>query len=251
MSALVILVTAVIVATLVSAANVIVFVLSSLMRPRGLWTGTALLVSGIAIAGTATAALVVAIRTSGRNTVTVTILIVATLVSGFFPRIVDSLERHTYTAWRARERARARDDLVAELAAHRVEVERRIATGTPYTAEEADDFLWHVMWSDLRYYGLPDRSAEAQALLERALKARLIDPNVRHDQEGPYRGERLFVRFYRIRIATAESLIPVHEWEILELLVANGADLDADEARPVRNALAKTKIVSGDTLRLQ
>ena len=59
------------------------------------------------------------------------------------------------------------------------------------------------------------------------------------------------MRFYRVRIATAEAQIPMHEWEILELLVAHGADLSVEDAAPVRRALARTKIVSDDTVRLQ
>jgi hypothetical protein len=185
------------------------------------------------------------------------VVVVATLIVGFAPTIVDAVTRHATTIARREEDRRVEAKFLGDLAARKQDVAARISDGRPYTPEEAFDFIWFVSQADLSYRGLPDYSSDALGLLQRALEGKIVDPNG-SVQSGPWKslnGAPLFLYFYegRIRPGVRVNAIDVEDWKVLELLVRNGADLTIAEALPLKEDLQKTPVREGSSrfMRLQ
>jgi hypothetical protein len=183
--------------------------------------------------------------------------VVATLMLGFTPSIVDAVARHTTAVARQGEDRRIEAKFLSDLAARKQDVAARISHGRLYTPEEAFDFIWFISQADLSYRGLPDYSGDAFALLQQALEGKVVDPNGRV-QGGPWKtlsGAPLFLYFYegRIRPTVRINAVNVEDWKLLELLVENGADLTLAEAAPLKETLQKTPVrdASGRFMRLQ
>src|SRR5262249_26460384 len=140
----------------------------------------------------------------------------------------------------ARNEARKRvDDAAADakalgtVEARSRDLEARIAARQPYDGQEAMRFAVEVSLVDLRYLGLPNRSAQMRALLKRGLEEKLIDPNVLVKGQRPVDTQfvPLFVQYYRAEIRPYPTAqISIRDWETLKLLVENGADLTLDVA---------------------
>jgi hypothetical protein len=175
-----------------------------------------------------------------------TAAVVATLVAGFVPRIVDAVVRHGDIVARRAEDRRIEAEFLGELASRKADVAARVADRRPYTPDEALDFVWFVDHADLSYRSLADHTNDAFALLLQALDHKIVDPNGRV-QGGPiekFRGAPLFLYFYesRIRPSVRVHAVNVKEWKLLQLLVDNGADLTLAEAVPLVEDLKKTPV---------
>jgi hypothetical protein len=168
------------------------------------------------------------------------IVIGAMLLVGFLPRAVDAVQRQYQADQDRIEGARVQEAFLTELAAHQKDLDTRLAQHRPYSAEEAADLTAFVQSSDLSWRSLPDYSEAAFPLLERSLKAKILDPNsqiVRNGQSAP-----VFVDFYNRNIRPTRTAIRVRDWKILELLIANGANLSIPEAQALSADLARKRI---------
>jgi hypothetical protein len=178
--------------------------------------------------------------------------IVIVLVAGYAPRLLYA--NHVRQAQlEAVAEARAYEaNLLADLLTRRQDIEARIAAQRPYTGPEALAFFNLVTRSDLTYRSLGDHSADALAMLKRALDGKILDPNVM--VRGPAmidkEDEPLFVQVFRTRIrwiGHGEKLpdtIQWLDWEAFKLLVAGGADLTLPLGDRVAEDIAKTAVAA-------
>src|SRR5262249_33023666 len=103
---------------------------------------------------------------------------VIVLIAGFTPRILYAQLRHQQEQSRLAEDRAFNERPLAALATRRQDIETRIAEHRPYTGPEALVFFNQVTSSNLTYRGLGDHSADALAMLKRALDGKILDPNV-------------------------------------------------------------------------
>jgi hypothetical protein len=240
-------------AAVVSILNLLHYKLTNLLQPSQEATDLAAAAAlGAVIVLTISASLAAA-----KGTRWVPAFVVATLIVGFAPRIVDVTTRHAAAIARKEEDRRIEASFLSELAARKQDVAARISDWRFYTPEEAFDFIWFVSQANLSYRGLADYSGDAFALLQRALEGKVVDPNG-GVQRGPWKalnGAPLFLYFYEVRIrpAVRAGAVEVEDWKVLELLVGNGADLTLAEAAPLKEDLQKIPVrdTSGRFIRLQ
>ena len=220
----------------ISIANVLDFLLSHLMDPAN----HDRVVFGSVIAVLLLfAALVWLVLRANISNGTFAIALGAMVLVGFVPRGVDAIERRINEGQRAAELAHVQGAFLAELAARQKDVAGRIAARHPFSGEEAAAFVAFVQGADLTWTSLPDYSNAALPLLERSLQAKILDPNslrTRGAQSVP-----VFVDFYNRDIRPTKSAIRLRDWKILELLVANGADLSI--AKELSADLARKQII--------
>jgi hypothetical protein len=219
-----------------SIANLIDFMLSHLLDPID--HGNLIFGSAIGVLCLLVLGIWLALRSV--TNVPFAIAIGAILLVGFLPRGVDAMQRH-YQAERNRiEDARVQEAFLAELAAHQKDVDASVAQNRAFSGQEAVDLIDFVQGSDLSWRSLPNYSETAFPLLERSLKANILDPNSRISRNG--RSVPVFVDFYDRNIRPTKSAIRVRDWKILELLLANGADLTVAAAQPLSADLARKRI---------
>jgi hypothetical protein len=172
-----------------------------------------------------------------------------TVIVGCIPPIVITATRYATAVARQAEDRRFDAEFRSNLAARKQDVAARISNGRPYDPEEAFDFVWFVAQANLGYRGLPDYSGDALALLQQALESKVVDPNgrVQHGPWSTWSGAPLFLYFYegRVRPAVRANTIDPEDWKVLELMVANGADLTIAEAMPLKEDLQKTPVREG------
>ena len=165
------------------------------------------------------------------------------LVAGMAPRVLEAVEKQE--AREIREEGDRRVELVMtrDIELRKRDVEERIAAQRPYTPAEAMAFVEFVQDSDLSYRSLSDHSDVAFALLQRALENKILDPNgmVKGVRPVDINPEPLFLHYYR---ATARPLsrgpVRIRDWKLLQLLVANGADLSVEGTERLVEDLRKT-----------
>jgi type II secretory pathway pseudopilin PulG len=219
-----------------SVANLIDFMLSHLLDP----VDHGNMIFGSAIAVLVLLGLSIGLTLRSFSNAIVAIVIAAMLLVGFLPRAVDAMQRQ-YQADRNRiENARIQEAFLAELVAQQKDVDARVAQHRAFSGEEAADLIAFVQSSDLSWRSLPDLSGTAFPLLERSLKAKILDPNsqiARNGQSAP-----VFVDFYNRNIRPTRTAIRVRDWKILELLIANGANLGIAEAQALSADLARKRI---------
>jgi hypothetical protein len=219
-----------------SLTNLIDFMLSHLLEPVD--RGNIIFGSAIAVLVLLGLSIWLTLR-SVANAI-IAIIIGAMVLVGFLPRGVDAMQRQ-YQAERNRiEDARIQEAFLAELAAHQKDVDARVAQHRAFSGQEAADLIDFVQASDLSWRSLPNYSEAAFLLLERSLKAKILDPNSRLSRNG--QSIPVFVDFYNRNIRPTKSAIRVRDWKILELLIANGADLAAAAAQPLSADLARKRI---------
>jgi hypothetical protein len=219
-----------------SLTNLIDFMLSHLLDPVD--RGNIIFGSAIAVLVLLGLSIWLTLR-SVANAI-IAIIIGAMVLVGFLPRGVDAMQRQ-YQAERNRiEDARIQEAFLAELAAHQKDVDARVAQHRAFSGQEAADLIDFVQASDLSWRSLPNYSEAAFPLLERSLKAKILDPNSRLSRNG--QSIPVFVDFYNRNIRPTKSAIRVRDWKILELLIANGADLSLAEAQPLSADLARKRI---------
>ena len=170
------------------------------------------------------------------------------VAAGFLPRVVD------VTVLAEEAAVEVSEDTAAEMAFQEQHLEwsDAVATrgeeGTPWTAEEGLAFLDFAASSDLTWRGLPDHTPQAFALLAEALETNVLDPDALTTAapvaDSP--AVTLTLLWYDRHIRpTSPRTIKRYDWEILQMLVAAGADLTADDAAALRADLAKTVIDEG------
>jgi hypothetical protein len=176
-----------------------------------------------------------------------TAAVVATLVAGTTPGVIEMWlrsERAVQRDSKARvERAAYDARALAQIESRTQDIEARIAERRPYQGEEARLFVVFVIDVDNTTANGKDHSPQSIALMQRALEAKILDPNtivkqpVRADR-GP---EPLFLNFYRnVRQRPDQSLLG-RDWKILKLLAAHGADITLPEAALFAGDLRKTE----------
>lgn len=257
--------TAALVAAQVTAAALGLFgvywsVLLQVMQPSIAAVDRARLYALIAIALLTAVAVGAALK---RRAVPVVVFVSAgalTLAAGAWPIAVYQKEKHERAAARVAEKAvsdaAADAKALADIEARRRDIEVRIGERRPYEGQDALRFVNQVSYVDLSYLGLPDRSDTMRALLRRALKAGLIDPNrlVKGPRPVDVNTEPLFLHYYRASIRPyPDARISVRDWRTFKLLVDSGADLTLEGAQAVADDLRKAAVVddAGRYMRLQ
>jgi hypothetical protein len=223
-------------AAALSLANLIDFMLSHLLDTVD--HGNMIFGSAIAVLVLLGLGIWLTLRSAAK--ISVAIAIGAILLIGFLPRSVDAVQRH-YQAERNRiEDARMQEAFLAELAAHQKDVDARVAQHRAFSGQDAADLIDFVQGSDLTWRSLPNYSETAFPLLERSLKANVLDPNSQISRNG--RSVPVFVDFYNRNVRPTKTAIRVRDWKILELLIANGANLAVPEAQSLSADLARKRI---------
>jgi hypothetical protein len=233
------------VAAAASLINLIAFALDQIMRPY--WP-QATTVAWYAAFAVIVAGVVLAMRQmeAGRRLV-LAVALVLVVAAGFLPRVADFFAVQEEIAEDQAEGADIEMDFQASLMEWRDAVATAAGSRTPWTAEEAMHFLDFAASSDLTWHSLPDHTPEAFALVNEALAAKVLDPNALITPPvADSAPATLTLAWYEARIRPgAPNRIERGPWEVLQLLVAGGADLAADDAAPLREDLAKT-VVPGE-----
>lgn len=230
-----------------SAINVVAFRLQNLLAPQSAELDNSVILALAAIV--ALSAVAVLASRHGRATramragITVT-AIVLTVAAGFAPRLIEAHRQAAAEAARLAEDQRREQAFVRQLREWTDEVDGRAAALRPFAPEQAWAFVDFVSRAGRRSDGPDAPSAQALALLRKALQAKIIDVN------GQVQGARfsdlsprpLFLQFYKehvepVRRATA---ITAQDWAIMRELAAAGADLSLADAAPLVADLSKT-----------
>lgn len=168
------------------------------------------------------------------------IMLIAAAAPHVYGKAIEAIERSR----EAEEKRAEYTKWIAEFENYKKAVAAGIAQKTPLSPKQQQDFVEFVNGSDLRRISMPDHSAEAYALLQQALDAKVVDPNVR--VRGKARRdvteEPLFVVYYNFYIKNGISgpgvkLVHKHEWRLFQMLIAAGANLDDPAAAPLRQVV--------------
>ena len=235
------------VAATFSLLNLVHFALENLMRPS--WPSLTSFAWYAAFA-VIVASVVLAFRQMEEGRRNLLVLALALVVAGgFLPRIADAFA--VVEEQPAAEQAEVEvieSAFEISLREWREDVAARAAEGRPWTAEEGFAFLEFAAASDLSWQSLPDHSPDAFALVREALAANVLDPDALTTgapvADSPAVTLTLLWYDRRIRPGSPQA-IEKHPWELLQMLVAAGADLTADDAASLRADLAKTVVDGG------
>lgn len=232
---------------LASLANIVSFRLENLLRP--VWTDTVTLAFAVGavlvIAFAVLAALSARLSRPVARRLAFVIALLLAIAAGFIPRVVDMREQMTAKAETQASDADLEMQFQSDLLDRSGDVQDRIDARNPYAPADALAFLEFAASADFSWRSLPDHTPEAFALLEQAIDGKVIDPNAL--VPGPTADVppvTLTVAFYDkwIRPGSPQA-IRKHDWDVLQILVAKGADLSSPAAAPVRADLARTVIL--------
>ena len=234
-------------AALLGVAAVCFSVLEQIMGPSYVAADRARLLALIAIVLITAAVVIAELKRRAVPLAALAAAMILTLAAGAWPNYVYDREKREAAA---QSETQSRADLAAAdakalawIEARTRDVESRLAERRPYGGQDALAFVNEVSYVDLKYRGLPDRTEIMLALLKRAIEAKLLDPNV------PVKGPRpvdvniepLFLHFYRAEIRRyPNAAIRLHDWDMLKLLVASGADLTLAGSHPIAEDLQKS-----------
>jgi len=234
---------------LASLANLVSFRLENLLRP--VWTDALNLALAIGAALVVVFAVLAALslrlsRPLARRPAFVLALLLA-VAAGFIPRVVDMREQMAAKAESQAADADLEMKFQSDLLDRTDDIQDRIDAKNPYAPADALAFLEFAASADLSWRSLPDHTPEAFALLEQAIDGKVLDPDAL--VPGPtvdVPPVTLTVAFYDkwIRPGSPQA-IRKHDWDVLQILVAKGADLSSPAAAPVRADLART-VILGD-----
>jgi hypothetical protein len=241
------------VAAAASILNIVSFWLGQLMRPSWpaeiVWSWRIALV--VIVAGT-----IVAMRGMTKGRILPLVIWLAVIVgAGFAPQLVDLVLAEQRQAEEQAAGAAAEMELQASLLDMSDDIEARIAANDAMSAEEGMTLLDFAASADLSWRSLPDHTREAFALVQQALDAKILDPNALTTSaptaDAPAVTLTLLYWEKRIR-AGSPSRIEKHPWELLQMLVAAGADLSSPDAAPLNADLAKAAVdIGGRFIRLE
>jgi hypothetical protein len=223
--------------------NVVEFRLSNLLRPAwpeavtlSLYGAVALIVVFLLLALTA------ARRGARLGWLRVVVAIVVMAAAGFLPRAVDLRVADVQRTKSQEEGADFEMEFQSDYLDRSDDLEARIAAKKKYGAEEALDLIHFAVESDLSYRSLPDHTPEAFDLVRQALDAGMLDPNALATPpvaDSPPRTVTL--AFYEAEILpNSPHTIERHDWDMLQLLIAHGADTSGPGAARLRKDLALT-----------
>jgi hypothetical protein len=173
-------------------------------------------------------------------------ILALTVLAGFTPRLVAERREAVVAAERAEDNRRFEEDFAHELQRWAARVDALASGRQAFAGEEAWAFFKFVVNSDLSYRGLADHRAEAIALLQRALADKSLDPNV--PVQGARRSDTtprpLFLQFYAESIEPGRRVNAVRadDWQMMQVLAANGVDLARPDAAALVGDLAKTAV---------
>ena len=167
--------------------------------------------------------------------------LIVIVAAGFAPRLVEAY---------VNEQQRLADQVVgadvemqfqSALLTRGEDIDKRAAAGTPYPPAEAMAFLEFAADADLSGRGLLDHTPEALDLVSQAIDDKVLDPNALVlPPVADTAPKTLTLAFYDKRIRPAgPARIARHDWDVLKVLVAGGADLSAADAAPLRADLAR------------
>ena len=240
---------------LLGLANIVAFRLQNLMREA--WpTPVTFAIYAAALAEIVLAAIAAAVlraRWRGHTLTGVLILIVA-FAASFAPWVTDIVVTGQQIAEKQAAGADAEMQFQGDLLDRSGDVDDRIDAKKPYTATEALDLLGFAADADLTWESLPDHTPEAFSLVEQAIAGGILDPNAltttTPTADSP--AETITVAFYEQRIRqVSPRLIKKHDWDVLALLVAHGADLSGEGGAAVRADLSRKITISGRFISLQ
>jgi len=170
------------------------------------------------------------------------------LAAGFLPRLADSFAVAEQVAEEQAEGMGFELAFQTEHLAWSDDIATRAAESRPWTADEGLAFLEFAADSDLTWRSLPDHTPQAFALVEEGLAEKILDPNALTTAtavaDSPAVTMTMLWYDRRIRPGSPRA-IDRHDWQVLEMLVAGGADLTADDAAGLREDLAKIVIDDG------
>ncbi len=182
------------------------------------------------------------------------LLLVVVLAISFAPWVTDTVVTGKQVAEQQAAGADAEMQFQGDLLDRSGDVDDRIDAKKPFTAAEALDLLGFAADADLSWESLPDHTPEAFALVEQAIAGGILDPNAltttTPTADSP--AETITVAFYEQRIRpVSPRMIKKHDWDVLELLAAHGADLSGEGGAAVRADLSRKITISGRFISLQ
>jgi hypothetical protein len=239
-----------------SAANIMLFWLNTMMREtRNPVQDFAEHGAEAAIVIFTAAAIFAARRRPLARRLIFAVSIVLVLAAGFVPRVVDLALQSLAAASDQAAGADLELQFQSDLLDRNDDIDQRIAAKKPYSATQALDFLEFAADADLSWRSLPDHTPEVFALVEQAISEGILDPNalMTATPTADTPPETVTLAFFDKRIRQgAPSAIRKHDWDVLQILVAKGADLSADAAATLRADLAKAVVLGpGRFLRLE
>lgn len=241
---------------LASLGNLFSLQLETMMQPswsstlRLAWNGSGALVIVLAVL----AALTMRISRPLVRRLAFGLLLILVVAAGFIPRAVRMEEQMSATAEQQASDADLEMQFQGDLLDRTDDVQDHIDKKTSFPPTDALAFLEFAAGADLSWHGLPDHTPEAFALVEQAIDGGVLDPNAL--VPGPTADVppvTLTIAFYDkfIRPGSPRA-IRKHDWDVLQILVAKGADLSAPAAAQVRADLARTVVLGeGRFLSLQ
>ena len=171
--------------------------------------------------------------------------LVLVVVAGFLPRVADFYAQSQQQAAEQVAGADAEMQFQSDYLDRSDDVDDRIANKKPYTADEALAFLDFAADADLSWRSLPDHTPEAFTLVEQAIAGGILDPNglvTPPTADAP--AVTVTLAFYDKRIRpSSPSTIEKHAWDVLQILIAKGADVSSPDATQLRADLAKTVVL--------
>ncbi len=226
-----------------SVVNLVLFALEHMMDPR--WAGRdgqLLLAFGV-IGAVTVAGVVLAFRHRAPGGWLIGAAVLVAIV-GFVPRVIYEQEQREVRGAQAVVDRDFEAKLLAEIETRSRDIESRIVAQRPFTPDEAEALIKFVRDANLDYRKLADHTPKAMPLLQRALEGKVFDPNApvpnRFRRGAP--PEPLFLQFHKTIRQAPERSVLTHDWNIMLLLVANGADLSAPGADALAADLRKTAI---------
>ncbi len=243
-----------VIAALVAGASLLVLKIGNMMTPGAGPDGGLMFAALGAIVVSAAAGIVLAFRLRPAVSAATTAAAIALMAgAAFVPHAADRSRKAERAASIAADQRAQQVKFLADLGAREQDIEARIAARRPYTPEDALAFLAFVRRSNLYYINGPDHMPVAMALLQRALEAKILDPNVRVPDfvMAPIGPVPLYLRLHRELRQRPDDSVRAQDWNILLLLIANGADLSVPRAEPVEADLRKTAVPEFKGLYLQ
>ncbi len=226
-----------------SVFSAILVFLGNIMTPGAARLDRMVLIAVIAIVPITIGALLLAFKfhraAAGRWLAAAAVLVVAI---GLVPQIADWQWKAERAAAQKEEHLRYHARFLVNLEIRKQDVDTRIAARRPYTGAEAEAFVEFVRHSNLRTISNgPDHTAVAMALLQSALEAKILDPNVpvRNRFIGNAPPVPMFLQYHKLIRQRPQDSVETRDWNILLLLVANGADMRVPETGALAADLRK------------
>lgn len=174
------------------------------------------------------------------------LLIALTLLSGVAPATVEARREAAVDTARQLEDQRREQAFARELHEWTDQIDGNVATIRPLTTAQAWAFVDFVSRAGHHDDGGDPASAQAMALLRKALIAGRIDVN------APMQGKRLsdtaprplFLQFYKEHVEPVRrgNALALQDWTIMQLLATSGANLSQPDAAPLVTDLMRTVV---------